>query len=71
MQAVTIDYPDEMRLAAAITFYETGRLSSGRAAALAGISRVQFLHALQHYGVPSFTLSETELLDDIANARPR
>jgi predicted HTH domain antitoxin len=36
---------------AAVKLYELGRLSSGRAAELAGMSRVEFLVALGHYKV--------------------
>lgn len=86
MQSATIEYPDEVRislnvspeqfvaeirLAAAVKLYELGRLSSGRAAELAGVSRVRFLHALAQYGVPAFSLSEEELVEDAANAHPR
>jgi predicted HTH domain antitoxin len=41
----------EVVLLAAIKLYELGRLSSGRAAELAGIPRVEFLLALQRYKV--------------------
>jgi predicted HTH domain antitoxin len=36
---------------AAVKLYELGRLSSGRAAELAGMPRVEFLLALQRYKV--------------------
>jgi predicted HTH domain antitoxin len=51
----------EVVLLAAIKLYELGRLSSGRAAELAGIPRVEFLLALQRYKV--FPLAAE--LDDI------
>ena len=41
----------EVVLLAAVKLYELGRLSSGRAAKLAGIPRVEFLLALQRYKV--------------------
>lgn len=41
----------EMRLLAAIKLYELGRLSSGRAAELAGLPRVEFLLELNRYQV--------------------
>jgi predicted HTH domain antitoxin len=41
----------EMRRLAAVKLYELGRLSSGRAAELAGMSRVEFLLALERYQV--------------------
>ena len=50
----------ELRMLAAVKLYELGRLSSGRAAELAGLSRVEFLSALGRYKV--FPLEE-ELRD--------
>lgn len=41
----------QMRLLSAIKLYELGRLSSGRAAELAGTSRVEFLTRLGDYQV--------------------
>ncbi len=43
--------PAEIRIAAAMKLYELGRLSSGAAAALAGIPRVLFLSKLADYGI--------------------
>lgn len=51
----------ELRLAAAMKLYELGRLSSGAAARLAGIPRVEFLQRLGEYGVDTFRLSREEL----------
>lgn len=66
MQQITIQIPDqillaektdaisfghEIRMLAAIKLYEMGRLSSGRAAELAGLSRVEFLLNLTRYKV--------------------
>lgn len=50
----------EMRILAAVKLYELGRLSSGRAAELAGMSRVEFLLELGRYKVFPF---EAELKD--------
>lgn len=50
----------ELRMLAAVKLYELGRLSSGRAAELAGITRVEFLLTLGRYKVFPF---ETELND--------
>lgn len=41
----------ELRMLAAVKLYELGRLSSGRAAELAGMPRVEFLLALERYRV--------------------
>lgn len=53
----------ELRMLAAVKLFELGRLSSGRAAELAGVPRVEFLLALSRYKV--FPL-QTEL-DDMEN----
>jgi predicted HTH domain antitoxin len=50
----------ELRILAAIKLFELGRLSSGRAAELAGMPRVEFLLALGRYKVFPF---EAELKD--------
>ena len=42
-------FAQELRMLAAVKLYELGRLSSGRAAELAGMSRVEFLLALERY----------------------
>lgn len=41
----------ELRMLAAVKLYELGRLSSGRAAELAGMARVEFLLSLGRYRV--------------------
>lgn len=50
----------ELSMLAAVKLYELGRLSSGRAAELAGMARVEFLLSLDRYSV--FPL-ESELND--------
>lgn len=50
----------EMRMLAAVKLYELGRLSSGRAADLADMSRIEFLMALGRYKIFPF---ESELKD--------
>jgi predicted HTH domain antitoxin len=50
----------ELRTLAAVKLYELGRLTSGRAAELAGMSRVEFLLSLGRYKVFPF---EDELRD--------
>jgi predicted HTH domain antitoxin len=46
-----ISFARELRTLAAVKLYELGRLTSGRAATLAGMSRVEFLLALKDYKV--------------------
>ena len=58
----------ELCLLAAIKLFELGRLSSGRAAQLAGITRIDFLNRLGHYQVSPFRLTAEELAQDFQNA---
>ena len=51
----------ELRLAAAMKLYELGRLSSGAAAKLAGVPRVEFLERLGEYGIDTFKLTREDL----------
>ena len=55
----------ELRIAAAVKWYETGRVSQGRAAELAGVSREAFHDALSRYGVSAFQLTPEELRDEL------
>lgn len=79
MSRITLDVPEEtlvalratpetfgqrVLLAAAVKLYELGELSSGAAARLAGIPRVVFLAKLADFGVDTFRLTETELLQE-------
>lgn len=83
MGAITIQCPDsvlrtlhedeqqfakEFSLIAAVKLYEMNRLSTGRAAELAGMSRLAFLNRLSEYGVSLYKVSEDELDRDVANA---
>jgi predicted HTH domain antitoxin len=83
MPMIQIELPDEVllslketpeglsrviRMAAAAKLYELGKLSSGRAADLAGLPRVSFLQSLERYGVPIFEVTEDELARDVRNA---
>ena len=45
------EFARELRTLAAVKLYELGRLSSGRAAELAGMARVEFLLNLGRYKV--------------------
>jgi predicted HTH domain antitoxin len=54
-------FGEELRMAGAVKLYELGWLSSGSAAALAGVPRVVSLSRLTDYGVDTFTLDEEEL----------
>lgn len=51
---------DEMRLAAAVKWYELGKISQGKAAQLAGLSRAEFIFALANFGVSPFQETEAD-----------
>ena len=80
MSQIVLDIPNEsllalgitpdgagsrLLLAAAVKLYELGELSSGAAAALAGLPRVVFLARLADFGVNTFRLTDSELQSEI------
>lgn len=54
-------FENEARLALAIKLYEMGRLTSGQAAQLAGVSRVTFLLECRKYGAASVEWDQEEI----------
>lgn len=83
MTTATFEYPSELtaalgkrpgeavreiQLMAALKLYETGRISSGLAAKLAGISRVEFLSVCGQYGVSVFQQTPDEIDADVKAA---
>lgn len=52
----------EMRVAAAVKWYETGVLSQGKAADIAGLSRADFIHALNQFKVSPFQYTADEIV---------
>jgi predicted HTH domain antitoxin len=61
MQLSPAEFEREAKLALAAKLFETGRLSSGLAARLAGLERVEFLRALGRYQVSSVNIGAEEL----------
>jgi predicted HTH domain antitoxin len=77
MKAMPIEYPeawpaaagssaerfeDEARMALAMRLFEMGRLSSGQAAQLAGVSRVAFLLFCPQWNVPAVAWDAAEII---------
>jgi len=54
-------FEQEARFALAVKLYEMGRLTSGQAARLSGVSRVTFLLDCRRYGVASVEWDQTEI----------
>ena len=64
------EFVRELRLAAAVKWYELERVSQGRAAEIAGLSRAEFIDALGQYGISPFQQTEEEILADLELLRP-
>lgn len=56
---------DEIKLASAMKLFEMGRISSGLAARLASITRIEFLLLCKQYKVSIFQQDEDELASDV------
>ena len=78
---LTIQYPDSfeeavhltkteleqnIRLMAALKMFELGKVSSGKAAELAGMPRVRFLEACAQYGVSVLNYPPGQVEDELA-----
>ncbi|MBT1708776.1 UPF0175 family protein [Fulvivirgaceae bacterium PWU5] len=75
MRTLQINIPDSLTISdmdlmmiVASKLYEDGRLSSGQAAELTGLSKRAFIEVLGKYNVSIFGDSLDDLKSDIANA---
>ena len=81
MQTITINLPEtafaalhkapeefarEMRVAAAVKWYELGELSQGKAAEVAGLTRSEFITALARFKVSPLHYGTEELAEELA-----
>jgi predicted HTH domain antitoxin len=57
-------FVQEMRLAAAVKWYEIEVVSQAKAAEIAGVSRAEFLDALHRFGVTPFQIDVDELIQE-------
>ncbi len=63
-------FEEEARFALAVKLFELGRLSSGQAAALAGVPRVAFLLNCQRYGASAVAWDREEIEAEFKDALP-
>jgi len=63
-----INFVREMRLAAAVKWYEMRLVSQAKAAEVAGVSRAEFLTALVRFGVTPFQYDADEILEEVSGA---
>jgi hypothetical protein len=76
MKPIVVEYPEELpgllkiteeqfvaevRFLAAAKLFELGKLSSGKAAVMAGFGRVEFLHKLGAYGFHAINLHDEQI----------
>jgi predicted HTH domain antitoxin len=54
-----------IRLMAALKMFELGKISSGKAAELAGMSRVEFFEACGRYRVSPFNYTDEEVEEEV------
>ncbi len=64
-----LEFARELSFLAAAKLYEIGRLSSGKAARLAGMPRMTFLRKLDGIGVPAINLRDEQIEAEIRAAR--
>ena len=59
------EFTEEVRFLAAAKLYELGKISSGKAAKLAGLDRVSFLEKLGHYKIPAINIQAEEIEKEV------
>ena len=62
------DVAGKLRELAVIELFREGRLSSGKAADILGLERLEFFALLHQLGVPFFDQDPAELRQDVARA---
>ncbi|MEB2309914.1 MAG: UPF0175 family protein [Candidatus Brocadiaceae bacterium] len=63
------EFEEEARYLLALKLYELGKISSGKAAKIAGLNRVEFLMRLKKYKVSPFQMDLEEILEEACGDR--
>lgn len=63
------DFAREAQILLAVKLFELGKLTSGKAAELAGMPRTAFLYTLARYRVPAINLQDEEIEREIEAAQ--
>ncbi len=62
------DFAREMRIAAAVKWYELGELTQGKAAEIAGLTRAEFINALARFRVSPLQYTAAEIERELDGA---
>jgi predicted HTH domain antitoxin len=65
VQLTKSEMEQHLRLMSALKMFELGKISSGKAAELAGMPRVEFLETCGRYRISVFNYPEEELKEEI------
>lgn len=68
LQADPNEFTHQMRIAAAIKWYEIGRISQNKGAEIAGLSRSEFIDALSDAKVSPLQITPAQLREELSDA---
>lgn len=61
------EFTKELRLVAAIKWYELGQITQAQATEIAGVNRAEFINILSRYQVSTFQYTPDEIEADLQN----